>query len=187
MTSFIHTVKDKSSKLYTKLLHNIVKIPNKNEISAISLASHSFTILFSFIWNVPIIYYLKNLDDESCKCIRDWRHNYIQNIAYLNIIISFLPIIMTYIYINDVVILLFGLIIIILNTINIYAFFTYIGDLNDMNCVCAVVNQPKINYVFNDRRYIMITLYILGIITLLAEINLSISININDRNFTLHI
>jgi hypothetical protein len=94
---------------------------------------------------------------------------------------------MTYIYINDILILLFGLIIIILNAINMYAFFTYIGDLNDMKCVCAVVNQPKLNYVFNDRRYIMITLYILGIITLLAEINLSISININSRNYTLNI
>jgi hypothetical protein len=183
MSSLSNTIKYKSKALYSKLLNEIVKLPNKYEYSNISIASRIFAILISFLWNGLILYYITNLEDASCECILDWRHEFIKKVAYLNIIISFLPIIMTYINVNEIITILFGLFIIIINAINIYEFFTYIGDLNSSQCKCAVINQPLLNAFYNDKRYYILILYILGIITIITEINLSISININDTNY----
>jgi ABC-type spermidine/putrescine transport system permease subunit I len=40
--------------------------------------------------------------------------------------------------------------------INAYAFFTYIGDLNATQCVCAVNKQPNLNVVMRAYRWIII-------------------------------
>ena len=120
--------------------------------------------IIGFVINILIIYYLINLEDVSCNCIKDWRHDYIKYVAVFNILCNILLLlninIETLSGINS-----------ILNLINIYAFFTYIRDLNDTKCVCAVTKQENLNYFLNIWRYAIIIvpivaiLYVFGLIS----------------------
>ena len=144
----------RDSKLNTKVSSSKFSIndPKTKQNTTAKFA----TFLFSIIFNGIILYYLYNLEDVSCQCIRDWRHNFIKFMCFISIMISFLP--------------LFGLdtmklfpkilgIIAILGFVNLYAIYTYVGDLNTTKCSCAVEKQPTINWIMEAYRY-----YIVGII-----------------------
>lgn len=178
-----HKIKYHSSKIYRKLLKKSdIKLPDVNS-NNLSLNTGFFTILFTLIWNGIIIYYLHNLEDSSCKCIRDWRHNYMKNIAYFNIFLSMLPLLTINLKFNKYFLAVLGITIIILNSIYIYAFYTYIGILNTTNCACAIINEPNLNYLLNYRRGTIVIFYVLGILTILTGINISFSINIHNKKF----
>ena len=183
LDSIKNKVKIKTSKLYSKLLQKSnIKIPDVTS-NNVSLNTGFFTILFTLIWNGIILYYLHNLEDTSCKCIRDWRHNFMKLIAYINITLSIIPLLTINIKFNKSFLLSLGIIIIILNTLYIYAFYTYIGILNKSKCSCAIINNPKINNLLYYRRDTILLFYILGILTIITGINISFSININSEKF----
>ena len=115
-------------------------------------------ILFSinFIFFI-ILYYLKNLEDVSCKCVRDWRHNFVK---YMSIILI-LPICLYTLNItitNEV----YKAIYIYLLLLYIYIFYTYIGDLNASNCNYAGKKQKILHY------YLMMFYYIVKVIIYLV-------------------
>ena len=122
--------------------------------------------LFSIAVNLLVLYYLNNLEPIYCKCIRDWRHNFIKYFTIFNLTCSFL--------------LLFGInlqksaglsgILGIVSLVNLYAFYTYIGDLNDTKCICAVEKQKNLNKFLNIWRYIMVILPIIIIFILIIKI-----------------
>jgi len=173
-------IKDKSNKLYHKLKPFGIK-NSEETIKKISIEKICIITVVIIIWNILILYYLYNLNDSSCNCIRDWRHNYLNKTAYINIVCSFLPIINNILNYDNIYITIFGLIIIVINAINIYALYTYVGDLNSTNCKCAVEKQPKLNYIFNDRRYVIVIIYILGIINILTDLNIGITMKIKNK------
>jgi hypothetical protein len=176
-------IKFRHSKIYSKLLHKSdIKIPDVKS-NNLSLNTGFFTILFTLIWNGIIIYYLHNLEDSSCKCIRDWRHDFMKTVAFINIILSIIPLLTINIKFNKYLLMGLGISIIILNSIYIYAFYTYIGILNSTNCECAIVNEPNLNYLLNYRRGTIVIFYVLGILTILTGINISFSINIHNKKF----
>jgi len=111
------------------------------------------TVVISLLCNGMILYYLYNLEDITCQCIRDWRHNFIKAMSYIALTIAIIP--------------LFGLdvnkmfpkllfVIVVLGFINIYSIYTYVGDLNETKCSCAVDKQPKLNWFMNAYRYFVI-------------------------------
>jgi hypothetical protein len=117
--------------------------------------NYEFNIL-GLIINILIIYYLINIEAVDCNCINDWRHNYIKYVSVFNIIINILFLF----NINNESLLGINT---ILNLINLYAFFTYIRDLNDTKCECAI-KQKSLNSFLNIWRYIIIIMIILGLI-----------------------
>jgi hypothetical protein len=120
--------------------------------------------IIGVVVNILIIYYIINLEDISCNCIRDWRHNYIKYVAIFNIICNIL---ILFNINNEFLSGING----ILNLINLYAFFTYIGDLNDTKCECAVVKQENLNYFLNIWRYVIIIIPILGLLFIFGIIS----------------
>ena len=61
----------------------------------------------------------------------------------------------------------------VLSILNMYALYTYVGDLNTTKCVCAVDKQKDINTFLYYYRYIYIiipVLFILGLIILLLSL-----------------
>ena len=112
---------------------------------------NSVGIIIGIIINFFIVYYLINLEDKNCNCIRDWRHDYIKFFSIFNILTSIIALSNTVpktgILVNTI-----G----ILAIINIYAFYTYIRDLNDTKCECAVVKQKNLNKFLNIYRYLII-------------------------------
>ena len=131
-------------------------LPNAEKSKSLGSYKQEFNII-GVVINILIIYYIINLEDVSCKCIMDWRHNYIKYIAIFNLLFNIL-------LLFDVNIENLSSINAILNLINIYAFFTYIGDLNDTKCECAVVKQVNLNYFLNIWRYVIIIVPILVLV-----------------------
>ena len=158
------TSRKSSSRKSSSRKSSSIKSSNKTNTTYNYISS-----IISLIINIFIIYYLLNLEHKSCNCIRDWRHNYIKTLTIFNIILSSLN--------------LFGLInsqtmigssggivsiILILSIINIYAFYTYIGDLHDTQCECAISKQKNLHKFLYVWRYVMVFLPIFAIIFFLV-------------------
>ena len=142
---------------------NNLKINGKNHTTSLNIV----LFLFSVALNGSILYYLNNLEDVSCKCIRDWRHNFIKAMSILSIIISTLPIFNVNIMGIPYVVILFG----ILGLVNIYSIYTYVTDLNATpSCSCAVVNQPKLNSFMKGYAYFIYGVCIFWAIVLMFSI-----------------
>ena len=101
--------------------------------------------LLSILLNSLIIYYLVNLEDETCKCIYDWRHDFVKYYSIFNIVFSIIIII----FIDSLDITSISGIIALLSLFNFYAFFTYIRDLHNTNCKCAIEKQKKLHAFLN--------------------------------------
>jgi len=108
-------------------------------------------ILICAIWG-SILYYLYNLEDADCNCIRDWRHNFIKGMCLIIIFLSFVGLFgfdlksSSFKWIAVIYFILFITV--------IYAFFTYVGDLNATKCTCAVDKQPNLNSIMNFLRWL---------------------------------
>jgi SNF family Na+-dependent transporter len=134
-------IKSKSSK--RKLVKN-------NNINIYDDDKQHINII-STIVNIFIIYYLINLEHNHCNCIRDWRHNYIKYTAIFSLFIDLLLLLNT--EINNI-----SGILILLQIIYVYAFYTYIRDLDNTKCECAVVKQEKLHNFLNVWRYLIVIL-----------------------------
>jgi len=105
--------------------------------------------IITIIVTIFIIYYLINLEHNYCDCIRDWRHNYIKYTAIFSLFIDLL------LLLNTEISNISG-ILIILQIIYVYAFYTYIRDLDNTKCECAVVKQEKLHKFLNIWRYLIV-------------------------------
>ena len=123
-------------------------------------------IIFMYVVNIATIYYVSNLEDETCNCVRDWRHNFIKYIAILNIILPplFYLINNKYIAYKSIIISILH----ILTCIMYFVFVSYVKDLETNKCECAISKQKKLNN-FLYKYY-----NILSIITLVVLILLPI-------------
>ena len=117
-------------------------------------------LIITIIVQGLIIYYLYNLESADCKCIKDWRHNYIKFFAVLLICFKLICIAMPSANGVKGVIMVLGL-------INFYAFFTYIGDLNSTHCTCAVDKQPTLNGIMEFLRWLYIVILIAAVISVI--------------------
>ena len=132
----------------------------QNSLIDISISFMSYLIIIYI--NLLIISYLSNLEHNQCDCIRDWRHNYIKYITVYSLIYISL---LSYINFKSII----GIIIFIYSYY-IYAFYTYIRDLDNTKCKCAVVKQEKLHKFLNIWRYIFPIITLLIIIYFLYNI-----------------
>jgi hypothetical protein len=134
-----------------------------------SLGLKIFIFILSVSFNGAILYYLYNLEDEACKCIRDWRHNFIKGMCVLSFIIILISLI------NAKTLSMYPHIMTLINLLGFvvfYAIYTYVSDLQTTKCSCAIDKQPKLNKFMKGYVYLIylisIILGIIIIITLLA-------------------
>jgi hypothetical protein len=104
--------------------------------------------------------------------ITDWRFHMIKYVSIFGILngIIILGFNMYEITRNNIYMTITG----IIGLINLYAFFTYIGELDSSKCACAVKKQETLHNFFSTIRYIQaiiigiaIILMILGVIAIL--------------------
>ena len=132
----------------------------------LSQSNPLYSFIFTIIINSIIIYYLINLEDVNCNCIYDWRHNYIKYFSICMIILNTLIYFSIHIpgVLNSILSKCIASGFLILSLLNMYALYTYIGDLNDTKCECAVDKQKDINTFLYYYRYLFIIMPILFII-----------------------
>lgn len=116
-----------------------------------------------------VLYYLYNLEDAYCNCIRDWRHNFCKAFALLVLAVGIIGIGFQNLGKSLMIVYL------ILGLINAYAFFTYIGDLNATKCLCATSKQPNLNIIMRVYRWILLIGGISAVFQLLALLSLGVS------------
>ena len=146
---------------------NIAKQPNT------SIGSRIPSFIFTLALYGAILYYLYNLEDADCNCIRDWRHNFIKAMCLVIIFLTFIGLFGFNLKSNSfkwLVIIYFILLI-----IDIYAFFTYIRDLNITKCSCAINKQPNLNSIMNIIRWIFPIIIGLFLLVIIAFIILGYS------------
>ena len=106
----------------------------------------SNTVFIAFIiWQSLILLYLYKLEESDCKCLinwkLDWRHSYIKYFTIFCICVNILNLLMLNLRHNK----LLMSVLFVLDLIYLYAFFTYIDDLNKNNCNCATEKQYFLN------------------------------------------
>lgn len=98
--------------------------------------------------NVSILIYISNVEQATCKCVNDWRQKFIKYCALFTIgALFFARVRMTLPKIAMIVLF-------IVQIINVFALFSFVGDLNKMKCSCAVKDQAKLHTFLNTWRYV---------------------------------
>jgi hypothetical protein len=120
--------------------------------------------VISVIIQCSVLYYLYNLEDADCNCIRDWRHNFCKAYALLVLFVGIILIGLG--QLCKPAMILYG----IIGLINVYAFFTYVGELNSTKCVCAVKKQSNLNSVMRAYRWLLLLSGIFSVFGLLSLI-----------------
>jgi hypothetical protein len=136
------------------------KHPEDDEHYPIIPEQQTIITIITVIYNLFIIYYLYKLEDVSCKCIIDWRHNYIKLFCIIMIIISVINYILKF-NVSEKFTKTFEIIIFLFGCINTYCLFTYVGDLDSTKCTCSVEKQYNMHYFLYVWRWILIIIYII--------------------------
>lgn len=110
-----------------------------------------------------ILYYIYYLEQEKCKCVMTWHHNYIKYILFITAFIFVIAIIidksdnqMISILKNYNLFDLVFIVTIILIVIWCYAFYTYVGNIDKSNCNCIRNNIKLLHNIMYYTRYIII-------------------------------
>lgn len=132
-------------------------------------------LYFLLLLPIIILYYIYYLEQEKCKCIRNWRHNYIKYYLFVYLLFIIINIclelcnkyniffdIFRIIKINKA--LTFGLIFIIsiiASIIFIYTLYSYIGQLDTTRCLCAIHDMKYLHNILYYSKYIIIAIGVL--------------------------
>ena len=133
-------------------------------------------IIICIISNGLIIYYLNNLEGETCNCVLDWRHNYLK---YSSFILGVLFLILFFMFISKIkqtYVFELMLFIILLLIINGFIFNDYSKYLETSKCNCALNKQKKLNtflyyYIYVSKLISSIIVSILLLLFILSKIN----------------
>ena len=149
------------SKTDTENIENMIKM-NPISQSTIILAG-----ILGIIYNLVLIYYLNNLEGIDCNCIIDWRYYFIKYMSIFGILNGiFLLLNMQTFTRNNTYIYITG----ILGLVNVYAFFTYIGDLKASLCSCAIEKQEHLTNFYNAVRYLELLIVCFSILIVVLSV-----------------
>lgn len=118
--------------------------------------------VISVIVQCSVLYYLYNLEDADCNCIRDWRHNFCKIYALLVLCVGVIFLGLQHLCKG------FMILYYLIGLVNVYAFFTYVGDLNATQCTCAVNKQSNMNSVMRLYRWLLLVAGIFSVMQILA-------------------
>ena len=144
-----------------------------------TILSRIMGILFMSMY-IAILYYLINL--EECECLPDWRFRYLKIftviiilfpilVGLLMMILITIPFVQKH-FIKIAVVLAIGYLVCI--GVYWYSFYTYITDINEMKCKCAVEDQPKLNELMKIIRIVGVIMMIFIIFAAVASIAMAL-------------
>ena len=118
-----------------------------------------FIIIIISIYSISLdsllLYYLYNLEDDTCNCSIDWRHTYLKVISCIMITCASLILIMLYIKntIQIFTMIILVSIFILLSLVNWPIFGSYIKYLDDIKCNCSITKLKSLHDFFYNYRY----------------------------------
>jgi hypothetical protein len=102
----------------------------------------------SIALNVSILIYIANIEGAKCKCIADWRQNFIKYTALLTIGSLFFARIRLTLPPVALIVLF------VMQIVNVFALFSYVGDISKKPCSCAIENQKELHSFLKTWRYV---------------------------------
>lgn len=157
-------------------MNNIQKEIDKNITNekTKSIGSRIPSFIFTLALHGAILYYIYNLEDADCNCVRDWRHNFIKAMCLIIIFLTFVG--LFGFNLKSTSFKWLSIIYLVLFIIDAYAFFTYVGELNETQCSCAIKKQPNLNSIMNLIRWIFPIIIVLLLLAIIAFIILGYSL-----------
>ena len=122
------------------------------------------TIMISIIYNICVLIYVLNLENEECKCFRDWRHEFIKYYSFGLIVWGMFSLAFNLYESKNEVINIAKKLAMVAYFINVWSVYSYIGILDYTQCKCAIQQTKKTHYFLYLFRYILVAFVFLGLI-----------------------
>ncbi len=122
------------------------------------------TIMISIIYNICVLIYILNLENEECKCFRDWRHEFMKYYSFGLIVWGMFSLAFNLYESKNEVINIAKKLAMVAYFINVWSIYSYIGILDYTQCKCAIQQTKKIHYFLYLFRYILVAFLFLGLI-----------------------
>ena len=122
------------------------------------------TIMISIIYNICVLIYVLNLENEECKCFRDWRHEFIKYYSFGLIVWGMFSLAFNLYESKNEVINIAKKLSMVAYFINVWCVYSYVGILDYTQCKCAIQQTKKIHYFLYLFRYILVAFVFLGLI-----------------------
>ena len=133
-------------------------------------------MLLKLLGPTLILYYVYYLEQEKCKCVMTWHHNYIKYYLLAFIVLSVLTInldkkIKKLFSKEKATGLLLSLFVLIISIIYLYSVYVYVGELDNTQCVCAMHDMKYLHNTLYYFRYIMIFIAIIAVLPVFVTIS----------------
>ena len=122
------------------------------------------TIMISIIYNICVLIYILNLENEDCNCFRDWRHEFIKYYSFGLIVWGMFSLAFNLYESKNEVINITKKLSMVAYFINVWCVYSYVGILDYTQCKCAIQQTKKIHYFLYLFRYILVAFVFLGLI-----------------------
>jgi len=139
--------------------------PESLQLSINNNKVDSSSSVIVIIYNLLILSYIIQLEDKKCGCITDWRHDFIK---YFSIGLIILGIITILFGSKNTFVMLIKNILMVGALINIWCLYTYVGDLDKTNCMCAINQQKNMHYFLYLWRYVLVGALILSLLAIIS-------------------
>lgn len=126
------------------------------------------SVLCMILYNLLVLVYLVKLEDTACNCLRDWRHDFIK---YFSTVLILLGVVKLLVGLNrdSVLVKVLGVVLGVSWIVNLYCLFTYVGDLDQMNCSCARDKQRYMHYFLFLLRWVLLLSFAITVLCALAS------------------
>ena len=136
-----------------------VKLSSDTKDKSVMISS-----IFAILYNLLVLSYIMQLEDQKCNCIKDWRHEFIKYYSISLIIWGIITIVFNFSTNKNQFVGLLKNILMVAALINIWCLYTYVGDLDKTNCMCAIDKQKKMHYFLYMWRYILVVVLIFALL-----------------------
>ena len=121
-------------------------------------------MIISIIYNICVLIYLLNLENEDCKCFRDWRHEFMKYYSFGLIVWGMFSLAFNLYESKNELMNVIKNISMVAYFINVWCLYSYVGILDYTQCKCAIQQTKKTHYFLYLFRYILVAFVFLGLI-----------------------
>jgi hypothetical protein len=127
------------------------------------------TIFISIIYNVFVLGYLLNLEEDDCNCFSDWRHDFMKYYSILLIVWGLINLSFNLYNSKNELVVIINHISMIAFFINIWCLYSYVGILDYTKCLCAIEKSKVMHYFLYVFRYILVGLIFVSLFSVIIK------------------
>jgi hypothetical protein len=158
--------KSNSSKKHMNNSSADIQIPINGITNVVLIVTTVVVVLYHLL----ILGYIYTLEDKMCNCIRDWRHDFIKYFSMAMIVYAILILVLTGTAMrHNMIMNVICCSILVLSFVNVLCLFTYIGDLESSQCMCAIEKQKMMHYFLYVWRYILVIALVVKLISIIMS------------------